>query len=255
MYRLPLDQQVLLVLQTVALVGLCVHMWRARLQHTYVYFFAYLLLALLQTVLLAFIIPYDRPAYVYVWLVTEGAIVCFYALIVLELYSIVLGGLAGLASVSRRYLRIALAAAILISVVLLIFEQSPASITGHFLLFERAIVGSLLIFVLFITMFLVYYPVPLNRNVIVYSVGYAVYYLTKAAALFLRNIGHRWYRSLGDLLIVVSTSCLVFWMFTLNRSGEAKNMVIGHRWHPEDEERLLSQLKEINASLSRAARK
>jgi hypothetical protein len=254
MYRLPLDQQVLIVLQTAALVGLCVHMWRARLQQTYVYFFAYLLLALLQTLLGVFI-PYDQPAYVYMWLGTEGLIVCFYVLIVLELYTIVLKDLTGLASVSRRYLRITLAAAILISLVLLSFEKNPPSVTGLFLILERTIVGSLLIFVLFITMFLVYYPVPLNRNVIVYSVGYAVYYLTKAAALFLRNIGHRWDRPLGDLLIVVSSSCLVFWMFTLNRSGEAKNVVIGHRWHPEDEERLLSQLKEINASLGRAARK
>jgi hypothetical protein len=255
MYRLPLDQQVLLVLQTAAQVGLCVHMWRARLQQAYGYFFAYLLLALLQTVLLGFIIPYDRPAYVSVWLVTEGSIVCFYAFIVLELYTIVLEDLAGLASVSRRYLRIALAAAILISAVLLSFEKNPPSVTGLFLILERTIVGSLLIFVLFITMFLVYYPVPLNRNVIVYSVGYAVYFLTKAAALFIRNLGHRWDRPLGDVLIVVSTSCLLFWMFALNRSGEAKTVVFGHKWRPEDEERLLLQLKGINASLSRAARK
>jgi hypothetical protein len=254
MYQLPLDQQVLIVVQIAALIGLCVHIWRERLQQTYVYFFAYLLMALLQAVLLVFT-PYDQPVYVYVWLATEGLIVLFYVLIVLELYTIVLRDLTGLASVSRRYLRITLAAAILISVVLLSFEKSPPSVTGLFLIVERTIVGSLLIFVLFITMFLVYYPVPLNRNIIVYSVGYAVYYLTKAAALFLRNIGHRWYRPLGDLLIVVSGSCLVFWIFTLNRSGEAKNMVIGHRWHPEDEERLLSQLKEINASLSRAGRK
>lgn len=253
MFRLPLDQQLLLVVQTAALVGLCVHIWRERLQQTYAYFFGYLISALLQTVLV--FIPYDQPAYVYVWLATEGLIVLFYVLIVLELYTVVLRDLTGLASVSRRYLRITLAAAILISLVLLSFEKSPPSVTGLFLIVERTIVGSLLIFVLFITMFLVYYPVPLNRNVIVYSVGYAVYYLTKAAALFLRNIGHRWYRPLGDLLILVSTSCLVFWMFTLNRKGEAKSMVIGHRWHPEDEERLLSQLQEINASLSRAARK
>src|ERR1700693_6210388 len=106
MFRLPLDQQLLLVLQTAALVGLCVHIWRARLQQTYVYFFAYLLLALLQT-LLGIFIPYDQPIYVYMWLGSEGLIVCFYVLIVLELYSIVLRDLAGLASVARRYLRVA----------------------------------------------------------------------------------------------------------------------------------------------------
>src|SRR5579862_7765428 len=168
MSRLPLDQQILLVLQAIALAGLSVQMWLAGLQRTYVYFFTYLLIALLQTLVLGFMVPFDQPIYVQVWLATEGLIACFYALIVLELYGIVLRNLPSLASISRRYLRIALAAAILVSVMLLIFEQNAAGLTGHFLLFERAIVCSLLIFVLFITIFLVYYPVPLNRNVIVY---------------------------------------------------------------------------------------
>src|SRR5271167_2277195 len=125
MYRLPLDQQILLVVQTAALVGLCVHMWRAKLQHTYVYFFTYLLIALLQTLVLGFMVPFDQPIYVQVWLATEGLIACFYALIVLELYGIVLRNLPGLASVSRRYLRITLAAAILISIVLLRYQKAP----------------------------------------------------------------------------------------------------------------------------------
>jgi hypothetical protein len=254
MYRLPLDQQVLLVLQTAALLALFVHIWRSKLQQTYVYFFAYLFVALLQSVVLA-VTPYDRSTYVYMWLTTEGLIVCFYALIVLELYGIVLRNLRGLASVSRRYLRITLAAAILISVALLHFQRNPASITGQFLTFERTVVCSLLIFVFLLTLFLVYYPVPLNRNVIVYSMGYAAYFLTKAAALWARNLGVRWSRSIDTLLIAASTACLIFWLFALNRQGELKTSVIGHKWHPEDEERLLSQLKEINASLSRAARK
>jgi hypothetical protein len=254
MFRLPRDQQVLIVLQTAALLALFVHIWRSRLQHTYVYFFAYLFVALLQTVLLAFT-PYDRSVYVYMWLATEGLVVCFYALIVLELYAVVLRNLAGLASVSRRYLRITLAAAILISVLLLYFQKTPSSITGQFLTFERTVVCSLLIFVFFLTMFLVYYPVPLSRNVIVYSMGYAAYFLAKAAALWARNLGTRWSVPIDTLLIAASTGCLIFWLFALNRKGELKTAVIGHKWHTGDEERLLLQLKEINASLSRAARK
>jgi hypothetical protein len=254
MFRLPFHQQLLLVLQTAVLLALCVHIWRARLRQTYVYFFAYLCMAVLQSVLLAFT-PYDRSVYVYMWLATEGLIVCFYAMIVLELYGIVLRNLTGLASVSRRYLRITLATAILISVVLLNFQRSPASVTGQFLTFERTVVCSLLIFVFFLTLFLVYYPVPLNRNVIVYAMGYAVYFLTKAAALWARNVGNRWSRPIDTLLITVSTGCLIFWLFALNRQGELKTSVIGHKWRPGDEERLLSQLKELNASVGRAARK
>jgi hypothetical protein len=110
-------------------------------------------------------------------------------------------------------------------------------------------------FVLLINLFLVYYPIPLNRNVIVYSIGYAVYFLTKAAALFARNVSDELQRQISAVLIAVSTGCLIFWALALNRRGETKTVVIGHKWRAEDEERLLSQLKEINASLGRAARK
>jgi hypothetical protein len=248
----PLDQ-FLLVLQFAALVGLCFRMWQAGLHREYPYFFSYLMVALLQSALLP-TMPYGTVLYGYVWIVVEGLVVCFYALIVLECYATVLHGLVGIARISRRYIKIALALSVLIALLLLGLEKSPVMLFGYFYSFERAVVSTLVAFVLLITAFLAYYPVPLSRNVIVYSVGYAVYFLTKAAALFVKNLGLRWDRPLADLLIIVSTGCLVFWMFALSRSGESKIVVIGHSWHAADEERLLSQLKAINASLSRAAR-
>ena len=265
MHLPPNEQQFLLFLQTAALVGLAVRMWWAGLARIYVYFFSYLVLALLQTAVLAAVgfggggtssaTRQSSVAYGYAWMASEGVIVCSYALVVLECYANVLRNLAGIASVSRRYVKITLAVSILIALLLLGLEKAPTTIFGYFYAFQRAVVSSLVVFVLLITAFLAYYPVPLSRNVIVYSVGYALYFLTKAAALFVRNLGHRWDRPLGDLLIGVSTSCLLFWLFTLNPRGETKTVVIGHKWHTGDEERLLSQLKEINASLSRAARK
>jgi hypothetical protein len=47
----------------------------------------------------------------------------------------------------------------------------------------------------------------------------------------------------------------MFWLIGLNRRGETKTLVVGHKWRPDDEERLISQLKTINASIGRAARK
>jgi hypothetical protein len=263
MHLPPAEQQILLFLQTAALVGLAVRMWLAGLPHIYVYFFSYLILALLQSVVLTAVGYSDADstalqssvAYGYAWMASEGVIVCSYALVVLECYANVLRNLAGIASLSRRYVKITLSLSILIALLLLGLEKTPTTIFGYFYSFQRAVVSSLIAFVLLITAFLAYYPVPLNRNVIVYSLGYAVYFLTKAAALFVRNLGHRWDRPLGDLLIIVSTGCLVFWIFALNRQGETKTAVIGHKWHTGDEERLLLQLMAINAGLSRAVRK
>ncbi len=253
MHLLPLEE-FLSALQTVALIGLCIRMWQAGLQRVYVYFFSYLLLMLFESAVLA-LVGYGTVAYGYVWMATEVLALCFYTLIVLECYATVLRDLGGIASISRRYIKITLGVAIVAAVLLLGLERTPKTVFGYFYALDRTVVSSLLVFVLLITIFLVYYPVPLSRNVIVYSVGYAVYFLTKATALFARNISHEWQPQISVILLTVSTACLVFWWLALSRKGQTTTVVIGHKWHSGDEERLLSQLKAINTSLSRAARK
>jgi hypothetical protein len=82
-------------------------MWCAKSWQTYVYFFAYLLTALLQTAshLCSVLV---RSFYVYVRISTEALIAGFYVRNVLELYTIVLRDLTGLAALSGRYIRITL---------------------------------------------------------------------------------------------------------------------------------------------------
>jgi hypothetical protein len=253
MHLLPLEE-FLSALQTIALIGLCIRMWQAGLQRVYVYFFSYLLLMLFESAVLA-LVGYGTVAYGYVWMATEVLALCFYTLIVLECYATVLRDLGGIASISRRYIKITLGVAIVAAVLLLGLERTPKTVFGYFYALDRTVVSSLLVFVLLITIFLAYYPVPLSRNVIVYSVGYAVYFLTKATALFARNISHEWQPQISVILLTVSTACLVFWWLALSRKGQTTTVVIGHKWHSGDEARLLSQLKAINTSLSRAARK
>jgi hypothetical protein len=252
--HLPPLEEFLFALQTLALAGLCFRMWQAGLYCIYVYFFCYLLLVLIEPAVWA-LVGYGTVAYGYAWMATEAAALCFYTLIVLECYAKVLRNLAGIASVSRRYIKTTLPIAILASLLLMGLEKTPKTLFQYFYALERAVVSSLLICVLLITAFLAYYPIPLSRNVIVYSVGYAVYFLAKAAGLFVRNVSNEWQTQISATLIGVSTACLVFWMIGLTRGGEAKAVVIGHKWQIGDEERLISQLMAINAGLSRAARK
>jgi hypothetical protein len=113
----------------------------------------------------------------------------------------------------------------------------------------------LLILILLITGFVLYYPVPLGRNIPVYLIGYAVYFVTNATTIFIRNLGHYWSRPISDVQMVVYFTCLLFWLFALNRAGETKRVVVGHHWSPSDERKLLAQLEAINDSLLRSARK
>jgi hypothetical protein len=243
-------ENLLIYLQLAAIAGVLIRFVTSGLYRTYRFFFIYLIVLAGQA-LYPLLVPRMTDLYAYTFFGTEGIVVLLYALIVLELYSLVLRELPGIASISRRYIKIALAIAILVSLALLQLEQIPRSPIARFLTFESTIVFSLVLFVFLITAFLVYYPIPLNRNVIFYSIGYAFYFTSKALALFLRNTGSAWHKQFGLSLLGVSTACLIFWIFSLSAEGEKKTIIFGHKWSHEDEQRLLEQLDAINTSLLR----
>jgi len=253
MLQLPLDQLLLVVAQAALLIALIVRLWSADLYRIYPYFFGYLLAELLRT-LIASVIPFTGHAYRYFLMASEGVIACYYTLIVVELYRVVLRDLPGIATISRRYITVTVAVATVGSLLLLRLEETPRNYVSTFLVIERAIVFSLVIFILLVSAFLAYYPIPLNRNVVMYSIGYGIYFLTKATALFIRTLGHYVTRQTGTVMLGVSSACLLFWVLALNRRGEMRTVVVGHKWKREDEVRLLSKLKAINASLVEAGK-
>lgn len=254
MHQLPIEQQILLVAQIVALLALYAKMSWDGLYKIYVYFFGYLAVELLQLLVPVFV-PLDGRMYRDAYVVSQALVICFSILVVLELYSIVLRRLPGIGNVSRRYIKVTLVLAAGISLLPLSLEKTPNTVTGYLFILQRPVMTSLLVFILLITAFLVYYPVPLGRNVLVYLLGYAVYFVTNSTTIFIRNLGHYWSRPISDVHMLVFFTCLVFWLFALSRSGEAKRVVVGHQWNPSDEGRLLAQLEAINASLLRSRRK
>ncbi len=251
MLQLPLDQLVLFLAQAALLVALLVRMWSAGLNRVYPYFFSYVVIEFARTLISSFM-PYQGKTYAYFWATSESLSVCFYPLIVVELYRVILRDLPGIASIARRYITITVTVATVGSLLLLRLEQRPRNYVSTVLVIERAIVFSLVIFILLVSAFLAYYPIPLNRNVIIYSIGYSVYFLTKATALFIRTLGYHVSQQISAVLLAISSACLLFWALTLNRRGELRTLVIGHQWNREDEARLLSKLKAINANLLEA---
>ncbi len=251
MYQLPIEQQVLALVQIAVLLALCSKLCWNGLYKTYGFFFSYLVLEFLQA-LIPVLVPLESRLYRDLFVISQGLIVAFYALVVLELYSVILRNLQGIASVARRYIKITLVLAIVVSLLPLRIEKTPNTLTGYLFIFERPILSSLVVFVLLISAFLVYYPVPLGRNVIVYLTGYAVYFVTIVTMVFINNLGYFWNRQKGNVDMGISVACLTFWLLALNRKGEDKRVVVGHHWNPGDEQRLLAQLEEINASLLRS---
>ena len=255
MNRLPLEQQFLIALQAAALAGLCFRVWKNGLYRVYRYLFGYLLLALLQIPILSFL-SLRGTAYLYAWMACEALVIAFYALVVLETYNLILRDLPGIASAARRYIKAALAAAASISLLLVGLERTPATLPQYFLVCDRTITSTLLVFVLSLSVFLAYYPIPLNRNTVIYSVGFAVYLLAKTVVLLVGDLRYYWWaREVNTLLVGVCAGCLIFWLFTLSRDGEAKTVLVRHQWDADDERRILAKLQDMNQSLLRAAKK
>src|ERR1700685_4666375 len=85
MHQLPIEQQILLVIEIAALGILCLRMWLAGLHKVYVYFFGYLVLEFLQT-LIPIVIPLASHLYVDLYVTSQALILAFYGLVVLELF-------------------------------------------------------------------------------------------------------------------------------------------------------------------------
>jgi len=256
MAQFPLEQKVLVILQLAALVTLCVKLWRNGLYRIYTFFFVYLVLELMQGVALSFLVPFNTLRYRDVYVVSRTLIVCSFVFIVLELYSIILRDLEGIARVAKRYIQITLAFAVCLSLLPLKIERSPRALTDYLFLFERPLMSSLFLFILLLAAFLAYYPIPIGRNVTVYLIGYAVYFVAEASSILLfNNLEHISARWLSNTTMSVSLGCQMLWVLGLNRRGEDKVVVTGYHWAPAQEQKLMAQLESVNASLLRSSKK
>lgn len=249
------------ILRAVVIAGyalLLLKLCKANLHRTYRFFVAYLIVRLTRSlVLLA--LPMGTSIYGWTYVFTEPILWVFYVLVVLELYSLVFRNYKGIASLSRWALGGALCVSVVLSLLSLYPDLSspqPYPILLHVSVMERAIVSSIAIFLLLITGFLVFYPVPLSRNVIVHCIVYSVYFLSLTMTKFIRNVvGPQTVLPLNMALLILTCATLLLWILFLTPAGENKTVVLRYQWTEEDEDRLIQQLDSINSTLLRAARK
>jgi hypothetical protein len=234
--------------------------WRSGLYKVYPFFFSYLLYRLIRGLVL-YAIPANRRT-LYGWFYFSSAPLGWLALIliVLELYTLVLRHFPGIASLSRWLLTAGLVTSIAVSGMSLRLDLSNPGerfpVVLFFTVIQRGLMTSLAIFLLVITGFLTWYPVPLSRNVIVQSMVCAVYFLSNTMALLVRNVaGDQISTSVNLALPAIELGCVMAWAALMTQAGEAKKVVLRHHWRPEQQQRLMEQLAAINATLLRTARR
>ena len=250
--NLPVHEKILVLAEALALAILVMRLVLSGLARRYRYFFWFLVANLVQ-IAVPFLVSFQTNLYGYIFLATEAVMVCFYALILFELYSILLRDLTGIAKTAKKFTARALVLALVAALLAGSALPHPRGLMEQFFYVEAGIVLSLLLFIMLITVFLVYFPISLHRNALTYAIGYAVYFLSKAALLFLNNAASSaWLRACSTAALVVSTACLVFWAVYLNREGERRTVVVGHGWGGERTQlQVLERLQELNRTLSR----
>jgi hypothetical protein len=181
-------------------------------------------------------------------------------LITLDLVSAITKRYAGIGTAARVAVTVCLclatAAAVLTS--MLDFSTAPATypIISMFQLVDRTISFSVLAFLGLILVFLLWFPIRLSRNTVVYATGFMLVFAARFSTAILSNLlGYSPFVILSTLQLAVFTGVLVLWLVRLRSSNEHDDTVIGHRWNPKEERRLMAQLETVNESLLRTSSK
>jgi len=109
-----------------------------------------------------------------------------------------------------------------------------------------------LAFLLLISGFLLWFPVTVKRNVVVYITGFVLFYSSRSIGLLVNNVLPRaaYQQRISVVLLGFSLACLLLWLVGLRREGEEETTVTGPAGHAPALARLSAQLDEINTALA-----
>lgn len=247
------------VLQCIGFALLAFRLVRLELSAAFRWFFTLCLFEPVR-VGVAAAIPKDTDAYGYYYFTTQPVAWTLYILIILEVFRSAFAGHPAIYTLSRRALTWCLAAAVLIAAATVGIDfqrpDAPYRFLEMFILVERTIALSLVVFVVALMLLLSWFPVPLNRNALTHTVIFSFFFAAKAAMLFSRNLfGPSFTRLATTGLLSAIVVCIVLWNVFLVRRSQAQIVRSGVTRDPEQEAHLMEQLNAINDTLAGSARK
>jgi hypothetical protein len=256
MLPLPPVEDILWLANTVGYVAVAIRIVGARLARVYPGFFVYVVFRVLRSGVLRLLNP-SASAYGWMWLYTEPLVWILFGYATFELSAIALRDYRGLASLSRKTLLAGLSVCLVASLATLVVDLSQSR--GDFPLLlaanlaRRAIWSTLTLYLLLLAGFLLWFPVPISRNLLLHTVLLSLYSLAGTATLFVRNLlGPSVVSPVSTALLAVYGLCLIGWL-GLTRAGERRPAGMRPHWRPETERHLLDQLSALNTSLARSA--
>jgi len=256
---LGLFEQVFWYLGTIGTILVAVRMMAVRLVGHYPLFFAFLVVSTVRTAILLGHHPGYSP-YVNRWIISEPLLWVMYILVVYEIQRRVLKDFPGVESLGRWILTGALVLAVSVSS-LTLWPDLQSNVKDFPVLqlvnvVRRGIATILMTFLLLVSGFLVWFPVPLPRNLVVHSLVFTFWFLSITFSLFVRNVfGPDLIETVSTVLMGAHCLCLYLWLFLVTRKGEEVKMVFRHNVPPEQEAELLNHLTALNRTLAGSTRK
>jgi hypothetical protein len=191
--------------------------------------------------------------YSYWWAFTEVIQWLFLVILILDLCSAIFQDFPSLASFGGRIYRTALGVAIGVSLASLFLSGLPEEQARlHVLLaVQRVVLTSLMLVIVALLFSLTWFRVNVRKNTLVHAAVFFIYFFAKAGIAFiLQTMGLDIRGGTNTALMLVADMCILAWIVGLRPAGEQVEVRVGHRWNPEEGERLVQQLAKLNESLA-----
>jgi len=246
-------------IEVVLCVAVVVRIYQMRLVRRYPALVTALSIGALRSLVLSNL-NFRSNAYGITYVVTEPLTWAAGAWVAFEIYRHVLVSYQGISILGRR----SLAAGLTISAGIAFFTSlQNIRWTGELypvLLITAALSQwvslTLLLFLALISLFILWYPIPLRRNLVYYALGYSLVFVSLGFGFFIRSaFGPQMARGASYTYLAVWVGCLVFWLFGLRQSGEEVSLALGSALRAGDQDRLLAQVEALNAMLLDSGRR
>ncbi len=229
-----------------------------KLYSVYRFLFAYLVADAMESVA-GLSLQANRTYYARIYFAGQTVKIILAIFVVLEMYRIALAGHPAIARFGRKTVMYVLAIAAVIALAAYWVDRNAiperSRVIHYFTSFERTMDAWMLLFLLIISVFMLWFPVRLKRNSVLYIGGFLVYFLVRWLGLLLSNIAPALLARYDGAMILTQIACLILWIFALQPAGERATTVLGHRWDPAAAHRLKLQLDAINTALLRFSRR
>ena len=251
-------ERVLWYLNFLAELVLLGQLLRCKLAATYRALFLYWLVQALM-ILVMLPVPLMTDLYTRMYWGSQTINIVMAVFVVQDLYRIALSERPALASFGRSSVLIvmAVAAAAASPGIFLDSKILPGQLWDihRFATFERSMNFVILMFLLVISGFLLWFPIKVRRNIVVYISGFVLFSASRSLGLLLANLlPQQSTRLISTVLLGLTFLCLLIWMVGIRPEGERVTATPGYRRDPEATLRLNRQLDAINAALSRLGR-